>query len=197
MWYVIGLIWIALIAGIIWSYQKKKARHDVERASQFDQILTELKRDRGAATAGTAGGVQSVAAPAAVPDYSKRERLLAQPDALLYYVLRTGLPDHEIFAHLTLADLVEVTPAVRGYERDQKIRRLSQQRFDFVVCTRQFEVVAVMLVNRGAVPDAAQVENARFAEECLQAAGIRLVRIDAAAPPRHHEVRALVYGAET
>jgi hypothetical protein len=30
-----------------------------------------------------------------------------------------------------------------------------------------------------------------------QTAGIRLVRINPAAPPRHHEVRVLVYGAET
>lgn len=122
-----------------------------------------------------------------------KQRLLPQAEALLYYVFRTGLPDHEIFASLTLADVIDVAPALRGYEREQKMRKLAQQRLDLVVCTKQLEIVAAVIVNKAA--DAAPADHARLAEECLQIAGIRLVRVDPAAPPRHQQVRELVYGA--
>ena len=99
----------------------------------------------------------------------------------MYFVFRTGLPDHEIFANLTLADLIDIEPAVQGYEREQKARRLAQQRLDLVICTKQLEVVAAVLFESGMNADAAQADNAGFTELCLQATGIRLLRIDAAA----------------
>jgi Protein of unknown function (DUF2726) len=199
MWYVIGLIWLAMIAGVIWFYKKKQQKRDSEHARKFGAFLAEarLNPDSPGGTAlGSGGQAAPVAANATpLPEFCKKQRLLPQAEALLYYVLRTGLPEHEIFANLTLADLIDIEPAVRGYDREQKARRLAQQRLDFVICTKQLEVVAAVLLDKSAVPDAMQAANARFAEACLRSAGIRLVRINPAAPPRHHQVRGLVYGA--
>ena len=195
MWYVIGLIWLAMIAWVIWSYHQKQQKREAEQARRFSALLAnaQLKHDSPAAASGVnAATVARSATP--LPGYSKKQRLLPQAQALLYYVFRTGLPEHEIFANLTLADLVELGPAVRGYERDQKALGLARERLDFVICTKQLEVVAAILFDKGAAPDAVQAGNARFAEECLNGAGIRLVRINPAAPPRHHEVRKLIYG---
>ena len=198
MWYVIGLIWLAVIAGVIWSYNKKQQKRDAEHAGKLSAFLAEAKLNpvSSALTPGSRAPAAAVAGNATpLREFRKKQRLLTQAEALLYYVFRTGLPEHEIFANLTLADLIEIEPAVRGYEREQKTRRLAQGRLDFVICTKQFEVVAAVLLDQSAVPDAKQAENARFAEACLHGAGIRLVRINPAAPPRHHQVRALVYGA--
>lgn len=197
MWYVIGLIWLALIVGIFWAYRKKREKHASARAKQLDALFSELELNPDLAR-GTTPGVATPIAVAqtnslAVPEFGKKQRLLQQVEALVYYVFRAGLPDHEIFAHLTLADLVDIEPTLRGYEREQKARRLAQQRLDLVICTKQLEVVAVVVVNKGAASDTAQPGNARFVEDCLQTAGIRLVRIDPATPPRHHQVRDLVY----
>lgn len=197
MWYVIGLIWVALVIGVIWAYRKKREKRELARAGQLEALLSELKgnRDPLAERASTALAPAAATVPAGAapgPELSKKQRLLPPAEALLYYVFRTGLPDHEICAGLTLADVMDVAPTVRGYAREQTARRLAQQRLDLVVCTKQLEVVAAVVISRAA--DAAPAGNARFAEECLQTAGIRLVRIDPAAPPRHHEVRALVYG---
>lgn len=196
MWYVIGFIWLALIAWVIWSYHQKQQKREAEHARRFNALLAnvQLKPDLPAAATGVnAATVARSATP--LPGYSKKQRLLPQAQALLYYVFRTGLPEHEIFANLALADLLELGPAVRGYEREQKILRLGRERLDFVICTKQLEVVAAILLDKVAAPDAVQAGNARFAEECLHSAGIRLVRINPAAPPRHHEVRNLIYGA--
>ncbi len=202
MWYVIGLIWVALVIGVTRAYRKKREKRERARAGQLDALLSELKgnrnplAERASAALATATAAAMVPAGAALgPELSKKQCLLPPAEALLYYVFRTGLPDHEICAGLTLADVMDVAPTVRGYAREQTARRLAQQRLDLVVCTKQFEVVAAVVIGKAA--DAAPAKNARFAEECLQSAGIRLVRINPAAPPRHHEVRALVYGAET
>ena len=200
MWYVIvGLIWVALAAGIFWAYKKKRAKLEAGRARQFDALLSELKRNptpaTGAATGAAKPAVPAAAACAPIPEFSKKQRLLPQAETLLYYVFRAGLPDHEVFAGLTLADLIEIDPTVRGYEREQKARRLAQQRLDLVICTKQLEVTAAILFGQAAASDAARAGDARYTEACLQTAGIRLVRIDPAAPPRHQQVRDLVYGA--
>jgi hypothetical protein len=198
MWYVIGFIWLAMIAGVIWSYHKKQQKREAEHAKRLSALLayTQLKPDSPAADSGVNAATVARSSPP-LPEFCKKLRLLPQTKALLYYVFRTGLPEHEIFANLTLADLVELEsePAARSYEREQKVLRLTRERVDFVICTKQLEVVAAILLDRVAAPDAVQAGNARFAEECLHSAGIRLVRINPAAPPRHYEVRKLIYGA--
>jgi hypothetical protein len=197
MWYVIGLIWVALLAGVIWTYNRKQRERGAERAKQLAVLLSDLKANPNP-VAVIAGGAAApaapvLAAPAPVTGLSKKQRLLPPAGALLYYVFRTGLPDHEIFAGLTLADVIDIAPVTRGYEREQMARKLAQQRLDLVVCTKQLDVIAAVIINNAA--DATQAGNSRFAEDCLRTAGIRLVRIDPAAPPRHQHVRELVYGA--
>ncbi len=204
-WYVIGLVWIALIVGIVWSYRRKRARLDAERAKQFSELYADLKVNRSAggaiatpAAAPTASPVAAAPvtpAPAPVSEYERRPRLLSQPGGLLYFVFRTGLPDHEIFANVPLGDAVEISDARPGFEREQKARRLAQLKLDLVVCTRQLDIVAAVMLNRDEVEDPAGSENARFSEQCLRAAGIRVLRVDAKALPRHHQVRELIYGS--
>ena len=198
MWFLIICIAIALIAGIVWSYRKKLNKRTAERAKEFEALLSEVKRNPDIAGSGATGKNASVATVLAVdpgPGLGKKPRLLAQNEALLYFVFRTGLPDHEIFANLTLADVVDIEPAVSGYERDQKARRLAQQRLDLVICTKQLEVVAAVLLDTAMSANAAQADNAKFTESCLQATGIRLLRLESTALPRHHQVRDLIYGA--
>jgi len=124
MWYVIALIWVALLAGIIWAYNGKQRKRGAERAKEFAALLSELKGKPNPAaivadnTAAPAAATTQVPdATTQVPELSRKQRLLPPAEALLYYVFRTGLPDHEIFAGLTLADVIDVAPALRGYER--------------------------------------------------------------------------------
>lgn len=195
MWYVIALIWLALIVGIVWAYSRKREKHAAARAKQIDALLSEAKLNliSGPAAGDAPQGAAVKAGSAPQPEFGKKPRLLPQADAVLYFVFRTGLPDHEIFANLTLADLVDIEPEIRGYERERKLRRLAQRRLDLVICTKQLEVIAAVLIDKNAALDAALAANERFVEECLKTAGIRLVRIDPATPPRHHQVRNLVY----
>jgi len=197
MWYVIGLIWIALIAAIIWQYRSRRAQREIVRAQQLDALLTDIKSlGAGAAPAlepATAVSARAAVAPAA-REYTRKARLLGQPGAFLYFLFRTGLPDHEIFANVPLADAVEIDGSLQGYDREQKARRLTELKLELVVCNRQLEVVAAVVFTRNEPQEPAALQRVAFIGECLRTAGVRLVRIDRRALPHHRQVRELVYG---
>jgi len=172
MWFLAGLIWIAFIVGIFWSYRNKKAKRDAARERKFQQLFS--------ATAVSPGAGAAVA----VAQFSRKSRLLDPQTTLLYYLLRSGLPDHEIFIDVPIGNLIEA-PA-QNYEAGQKMKRLAAARADFVVCNKQMEIIAVVLLNGGG--------QTILVEECLNSADVRSVRIDPAAAPKHTQVRALIYG---
>lgn len=199
MWYFIALVWVALVAGIFWFYGRARRKARSVRERELDALMLEAQGlIRRAAVdprpADSAIPVE-VAPPAATAGsaYAQKSRLLDKSDALIYLLLRTGLPEHEIFAALTLADVLEPAATLRGFEREQATRRLAAQRLDFVVCDKSLRVVAVVLCAQVADGGAAQ----HAIESALCAGGIRWVRLDAAALPRHHQIRALIYDETT
>ena len=188
MWYLIGLIWIALIIGIISVYNRRQRQRNAERDKKMAALLSNLKSNPAAETSASPPPAAPITR-AANAEFRKKQRLLPQSTALLYYVFRTGLPDHEIFTGLTLADVIEADPA---FAEPGRFGKLLAQRLDLVVCTGQLEVVAAVVIGAGA--SAVQGSAADAIGQCLRAAGIRMVRVDPAAAPRRHEVRELVYG---
>jgi hypothetical protein len=204
MWWVLGIaVWAGLIAYLVIAYRRKVGDRNRTRDAQFEQLMAEARAAKTTAAAAPAAGAVAPAAPgtpsgpasaATAAPWVRKERLLDQPRALVYLLLRAGLPEHEVFANLTLADVVGTGAAGTGFEREQRVRRLGQIRTDFVVCTRRLEPVAVLALKSAGAAGAAAAENARLMAECLTAAGVRYVSIDPAAPPRHAELRALVLG---
>src|SRR4051812_28259607 len=173
MWYLFGLVWIAVMIAIVMRYTRNHRHRASERAQQMERMLVELKANPRAYA--DVEPVAGAAAVAPVPQFSRKPRLLPPHLALLYYVFRTGLPDHEIFAGVALDEILEVgtSPAPAG-SREQLLRKLAQQRrLDLVVCTKQLEVVAAVLVGTAGAGVAEDTEN--FSRQCLQSAGVRVV----------------------
>ena len=194
MWYFVFVVWVALVAGIFWVHGRRRKKSEGLRAREIDALITNAKGGLSpaiaaapaiapAAAMANAAGSRAAVTPAVA--YSRKARLLEQRDALLYLLLRTGLPDHEVFHGLTLAEVIEPADAVRGYERDQILRRLAQTRLDFVVCNKRLEIVAVVMFQSGSQADDAT-------GGILAAAGVRRVLIDPLAMPRHQQLRGLV-----
>ena len=188
MLYVIGLAWIAVMIAMVHTYNRKQRERGAERAQQMAALLAELKANPKAAVNMSGGMTVPVAAH---PEFIRKPRLLPPAMTLLYYVLRTGIPDHEIFSGVALSDVVDVGAAPGGVQREPLLRKLAQQRLDFVVCNKQFEVVAVVVVKQAL---ALHADDVHFAGQCLTAAGVRVVSVNPAAPPHHTEVYALIYG---
>ncbi len=194
MWIVVALIWIALVAGIFWVYGRNRRRAVSERTKELGALIAEAKIAARSPVDMASPGAAAVAKPVAATiaeTFARKARLLGKADAWLYLLFRAGLPDHEIFANVALVEVIEPAPELRGYEREQRLRKLAQTFLNVVICNKQLEIIAVALYPP---VDAQAAEAQLYAEYCVNAAGIRIVRIDPAALPRHHQVRSLVYG---
>jgi uncharacterized protein DUF2726 len=192
-WVLVPLVPIGAVAFVVWAYRKKavtQARASSERFQQiFGASVPGATRAGAIASNGTAARRQPVPG-AASTSLTPKARLLSDAETLLFYVLKTGLPDHETFAHVSLAAVIDVGAALPGNERERQRRRLSQHHLDFVVCDKNLKPVAVLEIEQ----DLATSAVAQFKAESVKASGIKYLRISPAAIPQRHELRALIYG---
>ena len=203
------LIPVAAIAYLIWNHKRRMAERNVASAGRLHEILgtvaqPELTRagDRPAAPAAPPADApppsampEASATPAAAATapalYAVRKRVLSPPQTLLYYLLKTGLPDHLILPRVTLAALLDTGPALNGFAREEQVRRLASLTVDFAVVDKNMQPVVVIEL---AAPDsggAAQADRDATRSR-LDAAGVKYIELDPAALPRKDALRALV-----
>ena len=192
MWFFVFVFWVALVVGIFWAYARRRKKADSLRAREIEALISNARGGLQPAAAAPPAAVEQAGKKTLAPvsaGFLKKARMLEQRDALLYLLLRTGLPDHEVFPGLTLADVIEPAASVRGYEREQSLRKLAQSKLDFVVCNKRLEIVAVVMFESNGLAQ----DSSRNISDSLEVAGVRLVSIDPLAMPRHQQLRRLLY----
>ena len=122
--------------------------------------------------------------------YAVRERLLSPPQTLLYLLLKTGLPEYHVFAHVTLRAVLDAAPSLQGYARSEQTRRLGWHAVDFLVCDRGSRPVAVIEIARSDEPG----DMVSQRKSWIGAAGLRYLALEPNALPRKEALRALVLG---
>jgi hypothetical protein len=159
----------------------------------LEKFIAAYRRDKtqGGLAAAVHGAQAPEPRPAAVAKIKPKASFLAGPNKLLYLVLRTALPDHQIFANVRLADAVQIagqppTPQARA--------QLAQARVDFVICSKELAVVALIDITDG---NRADDVLKRQLEPQISGAGGRYLRIAPNAIPRPAEARTLVCGAQS
>ena len=191
LWYLLSLVPVGATAYLVWAYRKKIARKTAASDLRLRELLaagSPVATLRAPAEDGRAAVTVSMTASAPeVPAYFPKARLLDPPETLLYYVLKAGLPGHEIFAQVNLAAVLDVPQAAQGYEREQLRHRLARHCVDFLVCDKSAGIVAVAEYE-------AATDSAAFKAACLKAAGIRHVLVKPGAVPKRDVIRALILG---
>lgn len=210
------LIPVGAIAIIIWNHKRRAAALDMASAGRMHELIgvaeavrrapdPELNPD-GSKRPDVAPGLAAAAVsaiPFAPPEvqaatsqplYKSRDRVLSAPQTLLYYLLRTGLPDHVVFARVPLSALLEAGPGLSGFARDEQARRLAAINVDFLVADKSMRPVTVVELSALIEGSAAQADR-ESARERLSAAGVRHLEIDPRAMPRKEAIRALVLGS--
>jgi intracellular sulfur oxidation DsrE/DsrF family protein len=199
-WYLFLLVAAGIIVFVVWSSRKQIAAREAASKARLERMLrapvqpvAQAEPAPTAAAASPSAPSASLAvpapakAPAAVP---VRVRFLGQAETLLYYLLKTGFPDYEVFANVSLASVISASGS--GHEREQQLRRLAQYRLDFVVCDKSMRILTVVEMDSAVAAVGAGEQ--QFKADCLKRAGIRLVRVNPAALPKREQIRALVGG---
>ena len=190
MWVV--LLFFLAIAGIIWvffrDYRQKTQKWEAASKARFDKIFAE-QAVRAATTSAPVPSAAPAAAPAKPAPVPARvtERFLAQGETLAYLLLRTGIPDHVVFAKVPVESIIAApgTGLAGG-----AWQRVAHQRVDFLVCDRSMHVTAVIKLRAGVHTEG----QGPSAIEVLRGAGVRIVEIDTAHMPHRDEIRKLVLG---
>ena len=191
-WYLFLLLAAGIILFGVWSSRKQIAAREAASKARFERLLNAPAQPAAAASPSTPSPSLAVPAPAKAPAAAPaRERFLGQAETLLYYLLKTGLPDYEVFANVSLASVIGASGS--GHEREQQLRRLAQYRLDFVVCDKSMRIITVIEMD-SAVAAVGAGEQQFNKADCLKQAGIRLVRVNPAALPKRDQIRALVGG---
>jgi hypothetical protein len=203
--WLIGLGFAAVIGYVVWAHR----RNHSARAAARNERLAQLVGEADPLAAAALRSAQAAAAPAPVAQktaepppaatsearelvtgYAARSRLFAPEHAVLYYILKTGLPEFEVLAHVSLSELVEAPADMQGWERERRRRALSSHIVHCAVVSKKLQVVAAVDI----VP--AGAHQPVFKMECLDAVGVRYLRVDPKRMPKRQEVRALILGGE-
>lgn len=192
-WFLFLLAVAGSVAFTIWNFHRKTAARKAASEARFEKIFKRPAQvpanppPPAAAPAESSAPAKAPPAASAAPP-AAAQRFLGQAESLLYYLLKAGLPDSEVFAGVSLARVV----GAAGEGREQQLRRLAQYQLDFVVCDKNMQVVAVVEVESAAGADAAG--DRRVKSDLLKQAGIRLIRINPAALPQREQIRTLIDG---
>ncbi len=114
---------------------------------------------------------------------------LTEPEQALYWRLREACPEHVILAQVALSQILR---AKRGPSRQRTFNRFSQLVADFVVCTKGFEVVAIIELDDRSHDKPSRAATDARKGEVLAAAGYRLLRVRVSKMPGSEELRALI-----
>lgn len=187
LWYLLVLAPFAAIAFFWWNYRRKQAQREREAGERWQQILSE--------TTAAAPTVQTPAPAAAVaaPQYRGRDRILDPAETLLFFLLRTELPEFEILVRVGLDRLLQLPEGIGGAERERRLDALSRHVADFVVCDKSMRpLAAIDLLAAEAPPVLTSAPD--FRVQCLAQSGIRHLQFVRTALPRRQDLRVRVLG---
>jgi hypothetical protein len=183
------LIPIFAVAYIVWDYRRKTAQRDAANAERLHDVIgaaTQVPRPQN-----SGGGLETARDPASIVSYVGRERLLTPPQTLLYYLLRSGLPDHVVFPLVTLASVLDTAPAVAEHARREMTRRLADQVVDFVITDKRMRPLTVLKLIG---PDYLARNELSSTKRWVVEAGLRYVEVDSRQLPRKEAIREVVLG---
>jgi hypothetical protein len=157
---------------------------DGARATELEEFIAAYRRDKatGQVQSNPTSAQPAIApAPATTAAVKARAAFLSGAAKLAFLVLKAGLPDHHVFAHTRVSDLMEGT----------SVPALANLPIDLLVCSKELGIVAAVDLNNGTQSDALL---AREKEQRLRSVGIRYLRFAPGAFPKPADVRKLIYG---
>ncbi|SHH10509.1 DUF2726 domain-containing protein [Massilia sp. CF038] len=119
----------------------------------------------------------------------RRRKVMSENELEFFGRLVAALPDHYIFPQVAMSALLEAASSDKKTAHSDRLR-IAQQRADYIVCTKNCDLVAVIeLDDRTHSTAKDQLRDSR-----LEQAGIRTVRFQSRAKPTVDVLRAAIVG---
>ena len=203
------VIWLGLLLGVvviavfIWNYRRQAAAREAASAERMKAFVEQARANSAANPADTPATAVSAVPAALTPARSAQSRLplvsgfaargplLSAEQMALYPLLKSALPDYEVFVRVSLAAFIQADENSTGFAREAQQRRLADAVVDFLVCDKSMTAVAAVQCGARTGKTA---ETASFAAACVASTGVRWVEISPAALPAREEIKQRVLG---
>ncbi len=110
------------------------------------------------------------------------------PEQVLFQRLVTALPGYSVCSGVPLSEVLGVK---RGHNAQIWNRRIHHLQYDFVVCSKDDNVLVAIELEDGVRSDKDPANADAIKERASAAAGVRLLRWQARALPGHAEIQAM------
>lgn len=117
---------------------------------------------------------------------------LSEIEQKFFLILKEALPEMIVLAQVGLWGIVDVKKGLMKSERTKYENQIARQRLDFVICSQNFEVVAVIELDDASHQRASNKIRDEKKDKALTAAGAKIVRFPVKGMPGAKEVRAAV-----
>jgi len=121
------------------------------------------------------------------------KRLLSENEQVLFGRLLRAAPGHTVLAQVALSQMVAVKKGANYAAVSNRFYRLVA---DFVICKPDFSVLAVVELDDRRHDRPRRQDADRRKTEVLEAAGIPVIRVNAAAPPAEAELARMLTGGD-
>jgi len=115
--------------------------------------------------------------------------VLTDVEQILYWRLLRVFPDHMVLAQVALSSLISVN---KGVNSKAWQNRIAQKSADFVLCSRDARIVAVIELDDSTHQRTSRRKADEVKDKALAAAGIRVVRWQAVALPNETAIREMI-----
>lgn len=202
MWTTLLLLTpVVVIAMFIWNYRRQAAAREAASAERMKAFLEQTRANSSvppadgllatppAGPAAAARRVQPQPQMQFPAGFTARARLLDVEQTALYHLLTSALPEHAVFARVSLAACMQPTEHLTGFAREAQQRRLADATVDFLVCdTTMKPLAAICLTGAGGAG------THQFVQSCVATTELRFLVIDARALPKPDDIRSRVRG---
>lgn len=122
----------------------------------------------------------------------RRRKLMTDNELEFFGRLVAALPDHYVFPQVAMTAFLEAASSDKRKSHSDRLR-IAQQRADYIVCTKNCDLVAVIeLDDRTHSSAKDQLRDSR-----LEQAGIRTLRFQSRAKPTTDAIRQVIVGPGT
>ncbi|HET8689778.1 MAG TPA: DUF2726 domain-containing protein [Methanosarcina sp.] len=121
------------------------------------------------------------------PFYAKK--LLSSPEQALYFKLCRVFPEYIIFSQVSLSRILGVKKGYNNYSWNNRISRMSA---DFVICEKDFSVLAVIELDDKSHLMQSRIKADRKKDKVITDAGLKIVRWQLNKMPDEAEMKSSV-----
>lgn len=121
--------------------------------------------------------------------YVAKTHLMTKAERNFHFYLRQAVEGRaQIFSMVRVADIVDIKESIKGKKRLERLGKIAQKHFDFVLVDNETKILCAIELNDSSHDQKERIKRDEFLDNVMKAAGIPLIKVKAT---RKYDVKML------